>query len=114
MYIKRSNPHRGNTEADSIPIFNPIASVVVERVCAVSAAKLLCETLSTITPNNCGATEAPKSPPAAISANAATPGNGIISSIRINVPGQSIDEKMPTKIQAINEIITLSEMPTAK
>ena len=98
-------------DAISIPIFKPISSVAIEVAWLKLIAKLLAETLSTIIPSICGAIDAPKSPDAAIRANAATPGFGTFSSIKISVPGQSIAEKIPTKIQARNDKITLPETP---
>ena len=105
-----TTPISGNSVVTSIPAFNPICSAVKCNEAPMSAAKELADTLSMTIPMSCGATEAPKSPPAAIKAYAATPGEGIFSSIIINVPGQSI----AVNIHAIKESTTLVESPAMR
>lgn len=66
--ITTNIPIMGKIAAISIPAFIPTCSAVRENFSPRLTAKLLSETKSTIAPSICGATELPKSPPAAISA----------------------------------------------
>ena len=58
----------GNSAPSNIPVFMPSCSAVIASSTANSAAAAFCETASVTIPTSCGATEAPKSPPAAIMA----------------------------------------------
>ena len=91
-------PKMGKMVHTSIPTFIPNCSGARPN----RSANVLADTASVITPKSWGAKAAPKSPPAAISAKAVTPALGIFSSIRISVPGHSIEVKRPVRTQAMN------------
>ena len=112
MYNKRITPKIGKMDIISIPILNPTCSGVKETVLPNTFAHSIRAILSTRIPSVCGAIDAPKSPPAAISAYAATPAAGIFSSIKIKVPGQSIAVQIPNATQEIRDITGNGEIAT--
>ena len=92
-----------------IPHFMPICSTESAVLDARLCAKLLADTASVMMPTNWGATEAPKSPPAAIMAYITTPPVGIRSAATIKLPGHNIETQKPVKAQAISPTMALFE-----
>ena len=104
----------GKRSPTSIPNFKLICSGDRLNISAREMIRGCLSAMSVTTPISCGATEAPRSPPAAIIANRKTPPEGMRSVDTMRLPGQSIDTQSPVIAQARSATIGLLLMATVR